>query len=847
MQVTHVQDHITHAVIGGAEVIEMGVSSDASLMVMLSTTLYKDQMLAVIRETLCNAWDAHIEANITDKPIQITVDETKLVIRDFGNGIPPHMMGPLYGTYGGTSKKNDGNQTGGFGLGCKAPFAYTDHFEVQSSYAGVRTIYKISKSSAERNGKPSIVPIVSFPTTESGVQVSIDIKSGLDYHRFHELVFRIVRNGEMLAIFNKSEKPLRVLPFSKTEHNWLITTERLSDHGNRSQINVRYGNVIYPVENNTAYVAVYKDILDFLDRLNRRLHSESFNIVFQAEPNTISVQPSREGLSMQEHTTATLTKLLNSFLPGIEKRIQTESENLMRERIKQSLDAKNLGNLLTIRKEIGGFKPRLEPLNKNTITIVNDNQLAAQYNSQGYYPRNPAFYKQDIKLRFDAVRQLNMIPRGHLQQAERLLLEKPNPMKLKGRAVDRLNATYVLITDWYKRHIVRPLARDLAAAPLLDIKRMYIYNRYLRNYAADHDCLRPFSATSDNEMGNYLPLLRKLVVLSTVRVDFRSRIESFPGISALGGSDNVFFYNVPSYHKARFPEIRKFFTDRGFKLIDLTAGEVWDPYVPPVKKVADPAKPKKSRLAGYPALSGVVNNSRLYREDFAFGSDRPRITNPVCFESSSISKATYRHFSLAGFDEARSVHLVKMFGDIAAIVYSEPQKDKLKEAKVISLREYTVTHVLNEVTTNPNFLAYWSEDLMRILKIQNVVTIPEELQCLRALLEVKEIRQKLGLVSMLSPQELMVLDLWYYIQEHSYRFGGINATFGGKTIKDTKDLLEKIPMSQAGQDLSLQISKSPLSGVFNLKKLQVILQDPNSQTNGAITRLAEITKTALLG
>jgi len=40
------------------------------------------------------------------------------------------MMGPLYGTYGGSDKKNNGTETGGFGLGCKSPFAYGDHFEV---------------------------------------------------------------------------------------------------------------------------------------------------------------------------------------------------------------------------------------------------------------------------------------------------------------------------------------------------------------------------------------------------------------------------------------------------------------------------------------------------------------------------------------------------------------------------------------------------------------------------------------------------------------------------------------------------------------------------------------------
>ena len=118
MQVSHVQDHCTHAVIGGKQSIEFGISTSAEFFNILSSTLYKDQILAVVREVLCNAWDAHIEAGCTDRAVQITLTNDTFTIKDFGKGIHHDDMGLIYGTYGNSTKKNDGNQTGGFGLGC---------------------------------------------------------------------------------------------------------------------------------------------------------------------------------------------------------------------------------------------------------------------------------------------------------------------------------------------------------------------------------------------------------------------------------------------------------------------------------------------------------------------------------------------------------------------------------------------------------------------------------------------------------------------------------------------------------------------------------------------------------
>jgi HSP90 family molecular chaperone len=49
-------------------------------------------------------------------PVQVTVTNQELSIRDFGTGIHDDDMAHRYGTYGGSTKEKDSRVTGGFGL-----------------------------------------------------------------------------------------------------------------------------------------------------------------------------------------------------------------------------------------------------------------------------------------------------------------------------------------------------------------------------------------------------------------------------------------------------------------------------------------------------------------------------------------------------------------------------------------------------------------------------------------------------------------------------------------------------------------------------------------------------------
>ena len=99
----------------------------------LRSRMYASPIRAIMQEVSCNARDANREAGRGDEPIEIKLPnrmDNTFYIRDFGIGITPERMENVFLKYGGSTKREDNLQTGGFGLGAKTPFAYSDTFSI---------------------------------------------------------------------------------------------------------------------------------------------------------------------------------------------------------------------------------------------------------------------------------------------------------------------------------------------------------------------------------------------------------------------------------------------------------------------------------------------------------------------------------------------------------------------------------------------------------------------------------------------------------------------------------------------------------------------------------------------
>ncbi|RWJ03429.1 ATP-binding protein [Mesorhizobium sp.] len=313
MQVSQIAELDTHAVIGGAKAKAFFMSDSAEFFTILSDTLYRDKKLAVVREVVCNAWDAHIMVGKTSLPIEISLTEEELIIKDFGPGIADAKMHPTYCGYGVSTKVKDDTQTGGFGLGCKAPFAYSDHFTVTSCHEGWRSVYAISRGGVDTDGKPGLIRMVKVASDETGITVSIPVKDRNDRIEFERLIKRVVRQGGIKAKLNDVELPTYDLAAIDKTGYGLVFDHTLSE----SSVYVRYGAVLYPLTTEDPTLSAMTKTFS---------SGTDMTLILSAPPGSVGVTPSREALSYSERTVATL----KGMLERVTKEITANKEKAVR-------------------------------------------------------------------------------------------------------------------------------------------------------------------------------------------------------------------------------------------------------------------------------------------------------------------------------------------------------------------------------------------------------------------------------------------------------------------------------------------------------------------------------------
>lgn len=152
----------------------------------LRNKMYSNNILAICREISCNARDAHREVGKEDVPTEITLPnhlEPFYKIKDFGPGISPDRMANVFIKYTASTKRGDNIQTGGFGLGAKTPFAYSDTFTIVTNVDGVQYNYACFIDET-RVGK--LILLNTAPTDEiNGTEIIIPVKSA-DFRYFSD-------------------------------------------------------------------------------------------------------------------------------------------------------------------------------------------------------------------------------------------------------------------------------------------------------------------------------------------------------------------------------------------------------------------------------------------------------------------------------------------------------------------------------------------------------------------------------------------------------------------------------------------------------------------------------------
>lgn len=782
MQVSHQEDRVTHAVLTANQTIDFGISNSAEFFNILSSTLYKDQILAVVREGLCNAWDAHIEAGCQHKPVEITLSEDKFIIKDFGLGIPRDKIGAIYGTYGASTKTNDGKQTGGFGLGCKSPFAYTDHFEVISCAEGVKTIYTMSKSSAQVGGKPGISPIASFPTIETGLQVSINIKRE-DRQKFYNHIKTIAANGDMNMLCNG--KALEKLGFDTSKSNYLITRQYFGVTS--SWICVRYGNVIYPVEHSEDLQELHNAIVSHLEKLKGNTGYD-YRIIFQAPPHSIAVQPSREGLSMQEHTISTLRKLFTGFLDMLNGGFQKACANRAEELMRTGIDKASSKELLKWSNRLPASQSAFWP------EIITDMEAMARRYISVYYPENNVeFRKKDMAGRVNALVQKGLLDRG---LAHTYL-----------REVQSIKGVYREPTDWLKRRIIAPLMAKLQAAKLpMNLFIVDPNDDSIDNYRQNRVGYVPMgwaSKASPKHIFHCIPYLRNIVVLAQAKTNLLQRCYNMPEFKNLGEFPGFLFYHTGT-KKADKEAALKFFQAQGMRVVDLTFKQPWE-----IEDDEEEKKPvvKKVKKVGLPALSNIMNGGDIQVSKF-IRDDAVMVANPKYVICLSTSEKNQQQDRISHWRPNESKMIVEMFGAETGVTNKSDVAERWVNNGAQYLNVAVVQKIIDTMKNSAAIHAYWPFHFERLNSYGGDGAL------LAMIYRSPVLRKYFKLTDNMTKEERYCVAMWDGNHYH-FRHGADH----DEVIK-LNNFLDKLPYDPQNDVVKEYVKKAPLTNAISTHMLQ---------------------------
>lgn len=162
---------------GLLSVTKATIATSAKVFDFFATQTYSDAFKAIVCELTANAIDAQREARNPD-PIHVYLPDDLdpyFRVKDTGIGMSYEFCTTNFMRYSDGSTKDGANDAiGGFGIGSKSPFAYTDQFTLRSVHNGEVSVYSVFK---DEEGIPCIALLEQTPTDEiNGVEFAVPVE-----------------------------------------------------------------------------------------------------------------------------------------------------------------------------------------------------------------------------------------------------------------------------------------------------------------------------------------------------------------------------------------------------------------------------------------------------------------------------------------------------------------------------------------------------------------------------------------------------------------------------------------------------------------------------------------------
>lgn len=228
------------------QVQRASIRASATMFNLLSKQIYSNFYVAIWRELVANAVDAQKINGDRRRPI-VTVPsalEPYAKVRDFGTGMSHDFMMNRFMQFGDASTKETSNDfIGGFGIGSKAPLAYTEQYSVKCFQDGKVRVYSIFK---DDEGCPSIAFLSESDTTEpDGVEVGFPVRQE-DIHKFSDSVVETLQYFDPLPELDNTALELNPIEYDAKGDKWGLRVR--TTNGVRHGPKVIIGGVAYPLD-----------------------------------------------------------------------------------------------------------------------------------------------------------------------------------------------------------------------------------------------------------------------------------------------------------------------------------------------------------------------------------------------------------------------------------------------------------------------------------------------------------------------------------------------------------------------------------------------------------------------
>jgi hypothetical protein len=280
--------------------------------------VYKNPILAIIRELSTNAIDAHKEAGTITIPFEVslpTKNDPNFYIRDYGTGLSPEVLANTYFKAFASTKDQSNEYTGSLGIGRLSVLAYNSQaFTLESFYNGTRIIYQCSIGP---DGTPKYIKALEESTNEpNGVKILFSCKID-DIEEFNESAANVYQWFDL--------KP-KVL---NTNYKYkLITITKINDLYSKYSSSTSYSGYSYKtyVVSSTSYAVMgniaYPITTDpQLDKYNHLVHK---GLILPFEIGEVDFTASREALRYTKKTVNSLINRYEAIIDELKKDVETK-------------------------------------------------------------------------------------------------------------------------------------------------------------------------------------------------------------------------------------------------------------------------------------------------------------------------------------------------------------------------------------------------------------------------------------------------------------------------------------------------------------------------------------------